>query len=194
MPQIPVQPSSVVLTFGQPAIPSPGLVGPLIVFGDIILPVSGVATCQNLVADSPPTLLEEYQFYSYSIRYAVFDYDPGGALPAAPNVTTKLTLLRNEREIVRTDTDTQPWDNFTVTILGFSGPVSAATGIFSADLVNPFVIGARDRLTLAIETDSPVAQFAFVGAGWEVLSPDFGFGPPSSLSYNTIAVPARQRI
>lgn len=174
-------------------IPTPGVALLL----DIPVPaVRGIADCHNLVSNSPPTLLEAFELYSYSIGWKVHIVQQAGDYVAPfPNLSAELGILVND-ELRYVSTETVPTgEEFT------GAGTAAASGSWSADLVNPILVGARDRLTLRIGVSADQtagafyvlvgAQSHFVSAGGagNVMDPF-----ESTISYNQIDLPARRRL
>lgn len=152
--------------------------------------VVGVADCSNLVAASPPTLLEQYDVSSYSIAWSAIVAN-SAALASAPVVTAELALLVNDavrhtNRMSATGVDT-----------GGASETFIAGDVFTADLVNPVTVGARERLTLRIGLLSSLSANAgaqvVVGVQLDPITP----GPisyPSTVSYYVIDVPASRRL
>jgi hypothetical protein len=142
--------------------------------------VAGVATCRNLASMSPPTLLEEFEIYSYSIGWGLAT---PGEIPAGLDL--ELQLLINDRTAW---VDDEPVPASAVT-------PSVANGTFRSDLVNPIRVGARDRLTLRIGLPQPALTSVTVVLGAQMNPAGNGISPyESTVSYNVIDLPASRRL
>lgn len=162
-------------------IPTPGVpIGP----SPAIPAIPQIATCENLVQDSPPTLLEEYGFYSYSIGVSAIT----GAGDTAPDITIELAILINGT--IRYVTDTGP-----ITAQQATAPW-IVSGSFVSDFVNDIVVGARDRLGLRLGFSSTEGlqeeDVVIVGVQVETVANAVPF--PSTISYNTTKLPASHRL
>lgn len=149
--------------------------------------VGGIATCSNLLQDSPPTLLEQYELYSYAIGWAIFIQPQ-----AADVLTAELALLVNDR-VVYTASEAPTAVNEP------GGSTGAyASGAWVSDLVNPIQLGARDRLSLRAGAQASAAVTyldMYVGVQLGPVSSSLGAIPfESTLSYRTLAVPASRRL
>lgn len=183
--QVWVQPSTLVIgaqNAGQWArgIPVPGA-------GGSIPAVGGIATCANLIADSPPTLLEEFQIYSYSVAWAFFLNGAG----AAPNVDVEIALLVNDRVRYQNDTTASP-------VVAAGGGNYLGNGTWSSDLNNPIRVGARDRLSLQVGL---LADQAYTSAHMYAAaqndytgSADLIIAQESTISFNVLDLPASRRL
>lgn len=129
--------SNAAATQNYPAIPPPGGLSP-----------SGVATCNNLVADSPPSLLQAYEIYGFTIP-AAMQVTNGSAFASAPELGLTLELLINDYPKAAYLAALSP--------LMFSSSNYIATYVFAADLTNPIRVGARDRLGLRLTGVSSLA-------------------------------------
>lgn len=127
----------------QRGIPSPGAPG-------VGVPaVGGVPGCANLLAVNPPSLFESYEIYSIVIGWTAQLIFPG-ALPPDVSVDAEAALLVND-SVVYANTVTQQ--------ATFGSASALADGTWTADLVNPIVIGARDKLSLrtGVRPSQPVS-------------------------------------
>lgn len=142
--------------------------------------------CKNLLAPSPPTLLEEYEVVSYAIGWSVLLFNSGGI--ANPAVQVELAFLINDR--VRYTTTEQPG-----TVAEGADSVYAS-GAFVGDLVNPFRLGARDRLSLRAGILSSIATTTatplYIGTQFDPNGNELGY--ESTITYNTLELPARRRL
>lgn len=149
--------------------------------------VGGQPDCTNLIAGSPPTLLEEYSFYAFSIAWQIF-LSNGAAYGTAPVITAEIALLVNDR--VEYSTTQQQ-----VSEIDFDG--ATALGTFSGDLVNPIRVGGRERLSLRVgllsDTAAAVGGFIVVAAQSSASAGNVS-GVESTLSYTTLELPARRRL
>jgi hypothetical protein len=187
MPELFIQPSQ--LLFGAIAagqfvrgIPTPGILAV-----PPIPPVNGIATCRNLLSDSPPTLLEAYDIYSYSIAAGV-GFINGGGFASDPSITLEIALLVNDR-VRYIATQTQPG------FLAVANTNALAAALFASDLVNPIRLGARDRLSLRLGANCTLASSpgsAIVGAQYD--QNGLPAAVESTLSYDTIQLPAGRRL
>lgn len=168
-------------------IPSPGC-------SSLSIPaIRGVADASNVIADSPPTLFEAFSFYSYAVGWYVELGNNGVNFTTPPNVQVELALLVNDRRAYTTSmpsaTELNPGAN----------QFSIGSGAFVSDLVNPILVGPRERLSLmlGIQSDQPVWNFT-AGIGTQATNPATGVYQPlafeSTLSFNTIIVPGRRRL
>jgi hypothetical protein len=182
--QLFVQPSSFDVGAGTVAfqwyrgIPTPGVSGGPPAVG-------GIATCRDLLYGSPPTLLEEYELYSYSIGYTVM-LSNGVAYASTPNVQGELALLVNDRvRYVSTSIATVS-----------TGTTSALfQGVWVSDLIIPIRVGARDRLSLraGFFSDQAATVDGKIIVGIQQYSSGFQ-AYESSLSYRTYALPGARRL
>lgn len=156
--------------------------------------VAQIAGCDNLVADSPPTLLEQYEFYAYNIG-------------AVLNVATSLTLTNPELYIeMQFLVNGEP--RF-VTDSGWQTPQLTAgvenryllNWAFSSDLINDIDITARDRLSLqaGIGCNGALASgdSLVLNVGIQAIiesGTTTAIAYPSALSYNTRALPPSRKI
>ena len=144
----------------------------------------GIADCRDLLRSSPPTLLEDYEITNFSIGMACGVQDSGGGFASAPEITLELALLVNDR--VRYVADSGPLQ----TPAGPGAPGSyLASYSFSADIVNPIVIGARERLTLraGVNCNLAVNENSWVWVGIQASFAAGVFTPSefeSTISYN----------
>jgi hypothetical protein len=155
--------------------------------------VQGIADCKNLIAQSPPTLLEEFELYSYSIGFAVLAYGPDSdAFTTPPNLTAELALLVNDRVAYITSQ----------TAAGVAINADPANSIYeligswTSDLVNPIKLGARDRLSLRVGIMADQANSELSGVIGVQLDPATQDTIPfeSTISYNVIDLPASRRL
>lgn len=149
--------------------------------------IIGQAGCDNLIADSPPTLLESYEIYSFSIGVVVVVDTEAPAAGTA--ITIELALLVNDR-LAYTATQVVPARLATETY---------ANAMFVSDLTNPIRLGARDRLGLrlgAAVDDSPSINNIVVAAGTTFDPSGFGSyaGFESTISYDVLDMPASRRL
>lgn len=153
-----IQPSELDFTTGvattamQRGIPTPGVSAAIVT--PAIAPVGGLPTCNNLIAASPPTLLEQYEIYSYSIGWSAVIVN-GGGFASAPVVDVELALLVNDRVKHRATTQ-QETINRTA-----PNAYEAPGGFFNVDLVNPIRVGSRDRLGLRMGLGADLAFDSF---------------------------------
>jgi hypothetical protein len=166
------------------AIPTPGV--PF-----LSLPaVGGVASCRNLIAASPPTLLEEYEIYNLVIGYTAVIL----LSAAAPDIVVEVeaTLLINDRPAYTNSTPPQD-------VSGADGVEPFASGAWTADLVNPISVGARDRLGLRVgvmASADNIGANVIVGMQTAYVFPTGAVALPyeSTISYRTVNVPAAHRL
>lgn len=151
--------------------------------------VDGVADCKNLVAASPPTLLCEFEIYSYSIEFS-FQLANSGAWGSAPTLIGELALLINDRVAYSTTEHLQ-------TLITSVNTLAVANGSFTSDLVNPIRLGARERLGLRIGInpleDAPLGFDILVGAQLASTITTV-VGGESTISYNVIDLPGSRRL
>lgn len=150
--------------------------------------VGGVATCQDLMSGSPPTLLEQYDVYSYSIGWGIFLEGVAGNA----NVTGELALLVNDRTAYVAP------QSIVAMELGATGN-AIGTGAFISDLVNPIKLGARDRLTarMGVISDTAASSNVYVVLGMQLTAPGgtLTITPfESTISYYVLDVPASRRL
>lgn len=190
--QISIQPSEAALAVpanpyvgGQwyRGIPTPGIAG-------LVPAVGGVATCRNLIANSPPTLLELYEIYSLTIGWAVLVGDASG-FASVPNLSVEMALLVNDQ--VRYTNVVQA-----VNVASSSGTTAqyATSGAWVADIVNPIRVGARERLGLRVGVLSDIGgENIWVRVGTQ-MDPTFGAVVPydSEISYRVIDLPGSRRL
>lgn len=154
-----------------------------------IPPVAGIADCRNLLSDSPPTMLELYELYSYSIAFGVYVAN-SGVFATPPAVTVELALLVSDRVAYITQQELQ-------TVSAFGGIQGRASGAWVSDLVNPIRLGSRERLSLRIGLTSDSADDSgwgvTVGARYDVTTGN-PIGDESTISYNTIMQPASRQL
>jgi len=155
--------------------------------------IAGVADANNLLSNSPPTLLEEYQLYSYSIGWGILLTEAAGDFATIPNVTAELAFLVNGQVAYVTSDGPVP----TTTD---AGPNAWAGGSWVSDLVNPIILEARDRLSLRMgffsDTAASGESQGLIGCEVGPIG-GFTFGPvpfDSTISYNTIRLPGRRRL
>jgi hypothetical protein len=171
-------------------IPTPGLAGP---FVPGVPAVGGVPDCKDLLAASPPTLLEEYEIYSYSIGWGIFLEWVGADIPT-PVADIELALLVNDRVQYVTSTPV------VLAEVASGAGIDAWVGSDSwvSDLVNPIRLGGRERLglRLGIKASEQLAQRVAVVGTQIAFSGGFPIPVPfeSTISYNTIQVPASRRL
>jgi hypothetical protein len=164
------------------AIPAPGA-------GTQVPAVGGVATCANLAASSPPTVLEKFEVKSYSVTWALL-IPYVAALATPPNATMELALLVNDR-IAYVD-EAQPQAMV-------KAPTQyVASGAWRSDLVNAISLGARERLGLRLgfkidQTGGSNPALAVVGLAVDQNGNPLG-GGESTISYNVIDLPASRRL
>jgi hypothetical protein len=153
--------------------------------GTKIVTGTNLAQPNNLVASSPPTLLEEFEIDSLAIAWGV-----AGVLGTAAEVAclAKLYLLVNDRRAT--------------TLASEANDSLNPTGVWVADLVNPLRIGARDRLGLSVElkisTVHAQATMYFMIAGVPngtggALASEWTLAE-STISYAVLDVPASARL
>lgn len=171
-------------------VPLPGTVA----FFGAMAAIAGQADCRNLAANSPPTLLEHYEIYSYTIGF-------GGQIvtnaPRTPNVTAELALLVNDRVryITQQTVEAQgPATNINVlTAWNFAGA-------WVADLQNPIILGARDRLSLRVGVQGDTGLRSGSGTNGIVVgaqvSPNFSTPIPfeSTISYRVVDLPGARTL
>jgi hypothetical protein len=166
-------------------IPTPGAP----TFSPPVPRVDGIATCTDLISGSPPTLLEEYEIFSYSIGWAIYFVSAVGV--AAPNLTAELALLVNGR--VRYVTS-----QTLLAISVISDTNFLASGSWISDLVNAITLNGRERLTLrlGLMADQVATNiYGFVGTQAEIQAVSLEPAPfESTISYNTIQVAAGRRL
>lgn len=174
----------------QRAVPVPG--DPNAVFAPFLPAVGGVPDCRNLLSSSPPTLLEAYELYGLAIGFSVvFGSNPQGATDPATAVM-ELALLVNDR-VAYTQTKSQ--------VVPPDPPVASpiVSDTWNADLVNPIVLGARDRLGLRVglmldQPDTTNETF-YVGIQMAPAGGGVAFAPcESTISYRVLDVPASRRL
>lgn len=184
-----VQPSTLVLPAGFAAnqwyrgVPTPG-----VPITPGIPAVAGIPDCKNLAASSPPTLLCEYQLYSYSIGWNVAF---ANSAAFAPNVMIELALLINDRvRYVLNEGVTFPAG------LDGAGGIARAFGTWVSDLVNPIKLGARDRLSLRVGvlSDSQADLLGVLLVAAQLDSAAHPIGYESTISYNVIDLPGSRRL
>lgn len=150
--------------------------------------VSGIATCNDLLAGSPPNLLQRYEVYSYSIGWGIFVQPQ----EAAGELTAELALLVNDH-LAYTTSQTLPAINEPG-----GGTASYASGAWVADLVNHIMLGGRDRLTLRAGAQSSEAVTyldMYVGVQQQPAGASLGPAPfESTISYNVTSLPPRRRL
>ena len=195
MPQLYVQASELLgpdpMYSGQfvRGIPSPGVP----TFN--IPPVIGIANCSNLLIDSPPTLLEEYDLAQYAIAYTVF-LESGSAWGTPPTATAELGVLVNDRLVYVTTNGPE-----TTVVLPPATGTAVVANVWTSDFNNPIGLGARDRLSIRAgfgfdgDQETEVAAI-LVGIQLTVSSTgSWIIGPgESSLTYDTVAVPAARKL
>lgn len=154
--------------------------------------IPGLADCNNLLANSPPTILEAYEIFSYSIGWGAY-IAQGAAYTVPPVFVAELALLVNGR--VRYVTSQQ-----VESVLSTAALEATASGSWIGDLVNPIRVGARDRLSLrmGVLTDqSGLANFVGI-VGAQLQNTPTGTptltGFESTISYRTIDLPGSRRI
>jgi hypothetical protein len=148
--------------------------------------VGGAPTCQNLLSDSPPTLLEAFDIYGFTISAVIQNTTSG----APPNMELVLDLMRNE-SLAATFTADPP----AVAIASLSGEY-VGLNVFTSDLTNPIRFGARDRLGLRLrgQLDQTAATLSLsVGVTYNPVIPGY-VGQESKLFYNVVDLPASRRI
>jgi len=142
--------------------------------------ITGIATSQNLLQDSPPTLLERYEITQILIGYSVVMGNAG----SAQTVQTELALLVNDRvRLVQQQSNSLA-----------SGALSF-TGQWAADLINPVWLEARDRLSLRVGFGSTLTQSvqsAFLIAAAIEAGNVVGF--ESSIHYRVVPKPPTRRL
>lgn len=170
----------------QRGIPVPGISGASPGYP----PVNGNATCRNLFSSSPPTLLEVYEIYSYTISWGVAVFS-GTAFPTAPEISTELAFLVNDSVRYMTTQDV-------TTVRDATGLNAVGSGAWVSDLVNPIEVGARERLSLrlGLQCDLNVAANAMMVVGAQLVTPSVpATSPfPSTISYRTLAQPGARRL
>lgn len=158
--------------------------------GSLEIPaVDGIASCADLFSSSPPTIMEAYEVYSYSIGTSVLvNSNP----PAAGTlVTMEIALLVND-QVTYSAQQQQP--------LLLQNSKSYVNYLFTSDLVNPVRVGARERLSLRIGGALPVAVGGSVNfltfTAASQLDPTNGneVGFESTISYNVVDIPGRRRL
>lgn len=154
---------------------------------------SGPNDCFNLLAASPPTLLEAYEIVSFSIAWGALLMDgvPNFA-PPLPIIAVEMALLVNDR--VRYSSQSQ--GNQTIQLTNPSSNCGV-NGTFDGDLVNPIRVGARDRLSLrmGVSPNPAPAEGIQICVGCQLnqnLSP--AAITESTISYNVIDLPASRRL
>lgn len=185
----PIQPSqiglgAIVSTQSYEGIPTPGA-------QTLGIPaVNGQPTCSDLAAASPPTILEEFQIYSYTIGIGILSIASGGSFAEPPNFTVGLGFQINGRLVYKVSQIIPP----------FSPAVgeAIASGQFISDLVNPIHLERSQRLSLQItltQDQDATATTVFVGTQAEIVSGGAAPVPmESSVSYNVIELPASRRL
>lgn len=189
-----IQPSTLAVPVSQAGAMQRGIPAPGVSIATLVIPaVAGIPDCQNLLAASPPTLLEAYQLVSLAIGWSILNNETAGAA-VTPNLTAELALLVNDRP--RFITTAQAVGEQTNTgAAQYSG-----SGSWVLDLINPITLGARDRLGLRVGAQSDQGfqagsqiivgvQLQNIGAG------DFAGAPfESTITYNVTDVPAARRL
>lgn len=197
--QIFVQPSELETTGGTAAgawfrgIPTPGWVSLGGGATPAIPAVGGIATCANVISDSPPTLLEEFQVVSYSLGWAIYVRE--AAAPASPpTLTFEIALLVNDRvQYVASEQTTG------IALAGVTTDFVASDHLTS-DLVNPVTVGARDRLGLRIGglCNQATTIFGVMIGAQLTPSPTFDSSSEtpfeSTVSFNVIDLPGSRRL
>jgi hypothetical protein len=186
--EIPIQPAEFLYpTTINPAqvysgVPTPGttLGGPPVVVG--------AATCANLLADSPPTLLEQFEVYSLTVPAAAQLANFHAGLAAPINLSVQLILLINDRVAA----------TFTATSAGSvntAATTATAALMFTADLTNPIRVGARDRLgiRLGLISDTPGTS-GQADIGVTTTTSNTLMGAEAKLFHNIVDLPASRRI
>lgn len=151
---------------------------------------TGIASCRSLFSTSPPTLLEEYELYSYSIGLGAYvQASAGPGFTGSPNIQLELEFLVNDRAAYR-NLLTAP-----------AAPITAGLGaIFSgaltSDLVNPIRFGARNRLTLklGLACDQDISAWIVVAGAQIDNNGQPSIPYESSIFYNVLDVPASRRL
>ena len=152
--------------------------------------ISGIATYQNLLSDSPPTLLEAYEVTNLQFPWGVY-LNNSAAFTSYPIVTVGLNMLKNS-DIVYTVQQAG-----VQTVEAFNTEQAAGNGMLSADIVNPIVFEARDRLTIQAFITSTVTcneGSALTLAGGYGTPAGNPYSQQASIAYNVLARPARRRL
>jgi hypothetical protein len=151
---------------------------------------TGLADLKNIAALSPPTLLEEYEIYSYAIGWGLtLDNSVGGSPgPGPTQVTVELALLVNDR-VVQVDQQQVP-------TTPYEADGSIATGAWTTDLVNPVRLKARDRLSVQAgwQANGPASSLSYMLVGAQI-GPNLAYqGYESVIRYNVIDLPGSRRL
>jgi hypothetical protein len=108
--------------------------------------VTGIAECTALELLTPPTLRTAYSIYHLSIPWAADATINPPATTYVGNILAEIALLVNGL-VQFVGNDSQP----AVGIQGDPG-VYRASGVISADLINPIRLNPRERLSLRLGT------------------------------------------
>lgn len=150
--------------------------------------VTGVADCTNLLKSSPPTLLELFEIYAFSIPYALqIDNTAGFAVP--PTGQIQLALYVGS-DLAGSYSDSPSM--YEATADNYVG-----SGVFQSDLVNPIRLAARDRLAIKLTGISAVAATTmelYVGVVLATQPVNHYNGAPATINYNVIDLPASRRL
>lgn len=147
----------------------------------------------NLASQSPPTLLEAFDVYAVAISYGWYSITSG---LAGAELIVELDLLIND-QLAYSTTDTQ-----IVVAPGSGGGI--ANGRWTADLVNPVRVNARERLGIAagFSIGGTVSPTGWMMIGAQTTGADFTHPTHpdnwavrnSVISYAVIDVPAARRL
>lgn len=152
--------------------------------------IRGTADCRNLFAMSPPTLLEAYEVASYAIGWGIY-IAAGSAFARPPVFTAEMAFLVNGevRFVAQNQVDS---------VLNTAGLEATGSGTWIGDLVNPIIVGARDRLALRMgfvsDLAGPANSFGVVGAQLVPGAVATTTPAPSTISYRTLSVPGARRL
>lgn len=147
---------------------------------------SNVATCAALESMTPPTLRRAYSIYAVNIAWsALIDATYTGS------IIGELALLVNG-ELAWVGTDAEPTNNVLTDAI--------ASGVISADLVNPIILNPRERLSLRVgmSTSTPIASIILgtmvVGAQYAQDGTGDIVAVQSTISYQILDLPGNRSL
>jgi len=145
---------------------------------------TGIATCAALEYMAPPTLRTAYSIYSLSIAWGAQLFDSVDS-PYVGTILAEIALLING-DVAWVGSDVQP------AVLSSLASWYLASGVISADLVNPLRIDPRERLSLRL--GGALGAPATVSATNALYMIVGGKSIPSTLGYLSIQSPINYQI
>jgi hypothetical protein len=155
-----------------------------------IPPIAGIkSNARNVFGDSPPIGREIYFVTSLQIAYYSLINPDADSFPDSMPVQTELTIYRGT-DLIWTGIDSQ----VAQPLPEADAPFGLASGVFSADLVNPVAYAAGDTMSLQVGISAGPSvglnENTVIGLGAQATAqPDVGIvyqSFPSSITYNLL--------